>query len=268
MASGKKIGAVSSINFTYTRYEQEIPPAERKQYVLVEMAVYPDLLGTDGAGREFVDKLVADGLRIRMAPIGITGIAYLELDFNRRAAVLPITWEPANLYIPSARSTVLNFMDAAERIIARIATLDIEGVIGHIDQLAMTLNRKLEAVDVDKLGKDLSLVLAELRRTLAGIDRLTGSEEMKDVPADLAATLRRLREVAESPELRRTLAALDRSTQRVDRALDGREQDIADLLSNLRATSANLKALSETLRRDPAGTLLAAPPKPTDAYSR
>jgi len=81
---GVVIGAVSSINFTYTRYEQEIPPAERKQYVLVEMAVYPDLLGTDGAGREFVDKLVADGLRIRMAPIGITGIAYIELEMGKR----------------------------------------------------------------------------------------------------------------------------------------------------------------------------------------
>lgn len=266
---GVIIGAVSSINFTYTRYEQEKSPAERKQYVLVEMAVYPDLLGTAaGAGREFVDKLVADGLRFRMAPVGITGIAYMELDFNPLAPVLPIEWEPVNLYIPSTRSTVLNFMDSAERILGRLATLDLDSVVRNIDRLAVTLNRKADAVDTEKLSKDATAVLADLRRTLAGIDRVAGSEDMKGVPADLAAGVRKLRELVESPELKRTLVALDRSSQRVDKALDGREQDIADLIANLRATSANLRALTENLRRDPAGTLLAAPPKPTDAYAQ
>lgn len=266
---GVTIGAVSGINFTYTRYEQEKSPAERKQYVLVEMAVYPDLLGTAaGAGREFVDKLVADGLRFRMAPVGITGIAYMELDFNPHAPVLPIEWEPVNLYIPSTRSTVLNFMDSAERILGRLATLDLDSVVRNIDRLAVTLNRKVDAVDTEKLSKDATAVLADLRRTLAGIDRVTGSADMKGVPADLAAAVRKLRELVESPELKRTLVALDRSSQRVDKALDGREQDIADLIANLRATSANLRVLTENLRRDPAGTLLAAPPKPTDAYAQ
>ncbi len=269
---GVVIGAVSGINFTYTRYEQEKPAAERKQYVLVEMAVYPDLLGMKGAGvgagGDFVDKLVADGLRIRMAPIGITGIAYMELDFNPRAPVLPIAWTPDNLYIPSARSTVLNFVDAAERILARLATLDIESMLKHLDTLLVTVSKKVDTVDAERLQKDLTLALGDFRRTLAGVDRLTGSDEIKGLPAELSATVKRLREIAESPELRRTLAALDRSSQRVDKALDGREQDIADLIGNLRATSANLKALSDDLKRDPAGTLLAAPPKPTDAYDR
>lgn len=264
---GVVIGVVSSINFTYTRYELDVPPAERKQYVMVEMAVYPDLLGTSTASREFVNKLVADGLRIRMAPIGITGIAYMELDFSRNAPVLPITWEPDNLYIPSARSTVLSLFDTAESIMGRLATLDVAGIIQHLDELAVTLNRKVESVDTGKLAKDLEAVMKDLRKTLAGIDRITGSEELKPLPADLAATVHRLREIVDSPELKRTLASLDRSTQRVDRALDGHEQDIADTLANLRATTANLKALTENLRRDPAGTLLAAPPKPTDAYT-
>ena len=265
---GVVIGAVSSINFTYTRYEQDKPPAERKQYVLVEMAVYPDLLGTSSGGRDFVDKLVADGLRIRMAPIGITGIAYMELDFIRKAPLLPIGWEPDNLYIPSARSTVLGFVDAAEGLVSRLANLDIEGIIKNLDRLLVTINGKAEGINTEKLSKDMSGALGDLRRTLANVDRLTGSEDLKGVPADLAATIRRLREIAESPELKRTLAALDRSTQRVDKALDGREQDVSELIVNLRTTSANLKTLSDNLKRDPAGMLLAAPPKPTDAYAQ
>lgn len=263
---GVVIGAVSAIKFTYTRYEQDLPPAERKQYVMVEMAIFPDLLGTSTASRDFVNKLVADGLRIRMAPIGITGIVYLELDFSPQVAILPISWEPENLYIPSARSTVLGFVDTAESIMARIAALDVAGIIEHLDQLAVTLNRKVESVDTAKLSKDLSVVLEDFRKTLASVNRLVSSQELQSVPPDLAATVHRLREIVDGPELRRTLTNLDRSTQRVDRALDGHEQDIAESLANLRATTANLKAVSENLRRDPAGTLLAAPPKPSDAY--
>lgn len=263
---GVVIGAVSSINFTYTRYELDKSLSDRKQYVLVEMAVYPELLGTHGGDDDFVGKLVADGLRIRMAPIGITGIAYLELDFSPRAAVLPVRWQPANLYIPSVRSTVLNFVDAAERILGRLATLDLEGTVQRLDRLLQTLERKAGAIDTEALTREATAALNQLRGTLAKVDRLAGADAFKDLPADLAATVHRLREIAESPELRRTLAALDRSSQRMDQALDGREQDIAELIGNLRSASANLKHLSETLQRDPGAVLLAPAPPQSRVY--
>lgn len=265
---GVVIGAVRHIGFTYTRYEQDKPPAERKQYVLVEMAIYSDQLGDVGGGWEFVDRLVADGLRIRMAPIGITGIVYLELDFNRTNALLPINWRPQNLYIPSVRSTVLNFVESAERILAKLEPLDLNSTANKLDRLLETLNRKAEALDTDRLSKEITTSLAELRAVLHQVEQVAAGEDWKGLPADLAATLRNLRQLAESPELKRTLAALDRSTQRVDRALEGREEDISELISNLRAASTNLKTLSENLRHSPAAALLAQPPKPTDAYSR
>lgn len=265
---GVDIGAVRNISFTYTRYEQDKPPAERKQYVLVDMAIYPDQLGDVGGGREFVDQLVADGLRIRMVPIGITGIVYLELDFNRSNAVLPINWVPQNLYIPSTHSTVLNFVESFERILAKLEPLDLNNTANNLDRLLTTLNRKAEALDTEKLSKEIVTSLGELRVVLRHVEQLAAGEDWKGLPKDLAAAVRRLHEIADSPELKRTLAALDRSTQRVDRALEGREDDIAELISNLRAASTNLKTLSENLRHSPAGALLAQPPKPSDAYSR
>lgn len=265
---GVVIGAVRQIGFTYTKYEQDRLPAERRQYVLVEMAIYPDQLGDVGGGRQFVDQLVTDGLRIRMVPIGITGIVSLELDFNRNAQVLPINWVPQNLYIPAVHSTVLNFVESAERIMAKLEPLDLNSTANNLDRLLATLNRKAEALDTDKLSKEITTSLTELRAVLRHVEQLASGDDWKGLPADLAATVRRLREIADSPELKRTLTALDRSTQRVDRALDGREDDIAELISNLRAASANLKTLSENLRHSPASALLAQPPKPTDAYAK
>lgn len=264
---GVVIGTVSRITFTYTKYEQNKPPADRKQYVLVEMAIYPDLLGDVGGGRQFVDRLVADGLRIRMVPVGITGIVYLELDFNRNKPVLPISWVPRNLYIPSTRSTVLSFVEAAERLVAKLAPVDIERTARDIDTLLTTLNRKAEALDTEKLSREMGMALAELHRTLREVGQLAGREEWKSVPADLSAAATRLREIAESPELKGALSAIDRSAQRVDNVLAGRERDLSELIANLRAASANLRVLSDSLRHDPAGTLLRRPPKPTDAYA-
>ncbi|MBS1188638.1 MAG: hypothetical protein H6R10_430 [Rhodocyclaceae bacterium] len=263
---GVEIGAVSRISFTYTRYEQSKPPADRRQYVLVEMAVYPDLLGKVGADRQFVEQLVGEGLRIRMAPIGITGIVYLELDFVRNGNVLPINWTPENLYIPSTRSRVLNFVEAVEGFMDKLAPLDIDALVGKLDRLLTTLDRKAEGLNTEKLTKDVAAALRELQHAAGEVSRLAGRKEWQSVPADLSASARRLREIAEGPELQRTLEALERTSQGLDRALDGHDQDIAELIVNLRAASANLKALSESLKRDPAGTLLAKPPRPTDAY--
>ena len=50
---------------------------------------------------------VEKGLRVRLAPQGITGTSYLEIDYVDPAQpLLPIDWTPDNVYIPSAPSTV------------------------------------------------------------------------------------------------------------------------------------------------------------------
>lgn len=264
---GVEVGNVSRIGFTYTEYEQDKAPADRKQYVLVEMAVYPELVGEVGQGQQFVDKLVKEGLRIRMAPIGVTGIVYLEVDFTRNTAMLPITWQPKHLYIPSTRSTVLSFVDAAEHLIDKLAPVDLDRTVGNIDRLLTTLNRKADALDTAKLSGDMSAALVELHGTLREVKQMAGREEWKSVPGDLSVAARRLREIAEGPELKRILAALDRSAQRIDRVMEGGEEDLSELIVNLRSASTNLRSLSENLRRDPAGTLLSEPPKPSGIYA-
>ena len=99
--------------FTYVHYELDKPMAERKRYVLVEAQLEPRLVGGTRRQRHREPRVDARsksrrGLRVRLAPQGITGTSYLEVDYVDPAQnpVLPIDWVPDNIYIPSAPSTV------------------------------------------------------------------------------------------------------------------------------------------------------------------
>ena len=119
---GVTVGEVTRIGFTYNRYQLDRPMSDRARFVMVEAQIEPRLLGgRAGAGdltdRASVEAEVERGLRVRLAPQGITGTSFLEIDyFDPPPPVLPIDWTPDNLYIPSTRSTVTALLNAASEI--------------------------------------------------------------------------------------------------------------------------------------------------------
>ena len=139
---GVVVGEVTKIGFTYTKYQLDKPMAERLRYVMIEALLLPRLIGGRASGditrpetaRMEIDK----GLRVRLAPLGITGTNYLEIDYvdPKTNPELPISWEPDNLYIPSAQSTVTQFLGAASDILGRFQHLDLEGMLTNLNQLA------------------------------------------------------------------------------------------------------------------------------------
>src|SRR5437870_2941619 len=82
---GVDVGQVTRISFTYVKYEQDKPMGDRKRYVLVEAQIQPRLVGgraaNDIASAESTAIEVEKGLRIKLAPQGITGTSYLEVDY-------------------------------------------------------------------------------------------------------------------------------------------------------------------------------------------
>src|SRR5947209_15642011 len=74
---GVSVGEVTRIGFTYNKYELDKAMAERKRYVLVEATILGRLIGSRAGGDitrpEQVRMEIEKGLRIRLAPQGITG---------------------------------------------------------------------------------------------------------------------------------------------------------------------------------------------------
>lgn len=277
---GVTIGEVTRLGFTSVEYEADVPPVERKRYVMVEGRLRPDRFASTARESILSDDvfgpLVVAGLRVRMAAQGITGINYLELDFLDPVThpPLPITWTPQAVYIPSAPSIATQFLQYAENVLRRIDLLDIEGVIDGAATLLFTLERTVSALDTETWNRQMTEVTAQLGATMAeargllqAAEKLLGSPETLALPADARATLASLRGTLEDADIGELVTQIERVVVRLDRGLDINEQRLAATLANLQAAAATLRSLSEDARRNPAGTIFGAPP-PRSAIER
>ena len=286
---GVVIGEVTSISFTYVRYEQDKPMSQRKRYVMVEAQIEPRLVGgkvaNDIASPESTALEVARGLRVHLAPQGITGTNYLELDYvdTLPAPVLPIDWTPQNIYIPSTPSTVQTFVSAATEIIDRLHRLDIEGTVANLNKLLVTANDRIAGVDTTGLSRHAERTLTRLDTTLDGIasrkisDQAVGlitelrqtnaelrtfldSDALRKLPQDTSATLASVRALVGDPKLAQSVAHMERTLGRLDRIFGGGEADLGATFENLRQITDNLRDLTEDAKRYPSNLLFGAPP--------
>jgi ABC-type transporter Mla subunit MlaD len=290
---GVVVGEVTKISFTFAKYQQDLPMAQRARYVLVEGRLEPRLVGGRVAG-DLTDPVAAakeieKGLRMRLAPQGITGTSYLEIDYVDPAnnPVLAISWTPDNLYIPSTKSTVLAIVNAASNFLEQLQNVDVAELTTNVNTLLRTLNDRVGAVDAKGLNAQANRTLAQIERTMQGLEsrkisgevsallaelRATNGELKKvlanpswqKLPENAAAAAGRVNELVNDPKLTRTLSDLQRSMDRVNRILGGGEADLAATISNLRQITDNVRDLTEDTKRYPARVIFGAPPRPLE----
>jgi len=290
---GVAVGEVTKIGFTYNRYQQDKPMSQRARFVLVEAQIEPKLLGGRAATGDLTDensaKLeVEKGLRIRLAPLGITGTNFLELDYmDPPPPLLQFDWKPDNVYIPSGPSTVLTFVNAAQELFDRLHRWDIEGTLTNLNKLLVTTNTRIDAIDTKalsqrgervlakvestldsiaarKLSDEGVALLAELRASNAEFKKIVANPSLQKLPDDAGAAMARVKDLVTDPNLARALANLERTMTRLDRILGGGEADLASSIENLRQITDNLRDLTEETKRYPANLFFGAPPPPLE----
>jgi ABC-type transporter Mla subunit MlaD len=297
---GVVIGEVTRISFTYVKYEQDKPMNQRKRYVLVEAKLEPRLVGgraaNDIASPESSRVEVERGLRVHLAPQGITGTNYLELDYVDAlpAPVLPIDWVPDNIYIPSTPSTVSTFVNAASEIVDRLHRLDIETTIANLNKLLTTATDRVASLDTTgiskgvadisqradrtlgkiestldgiaakKLSDEAAGLIAELRQTNGELKTFLASPAFRKLPDDTSAALASVRQLVADPKLPQSIAHMERTLGRLDRIFGAGEADLTTTFDNLRQITDNLRDLTEDAKRYPSNLLFGAPPRPVE----
>ncbi len=290
---GVVIGEVTKISFTYVVYQQELPMTERARYVMVEAQLQPRLVGGRAAAGDMTSPdnarmEVEKGLRLRIAPQGITGTNYLEMDYiDPPPPVLPIEWTPQNVYIPSTPSTVTAFVNAAQEILTRLQHLDIDGTLVNLNTLMATTNDRIGAIDTKGLSQRADRTLAKLETTLDGIQAKKVSDEatallaelrqsnaelrktlanptLQKLPDDAQAAIASVKNLVSDPKLAKTVANMERIMGRFDRLFGSTDTDLATTIENLRQITDNLRDLTENTKRYPASVIFGAPPAPLE----
>jgi len=290
---GVTIGEVTRITFTYTKYQLDLPINQRERYVLVEAQLQPRLVGGRAAAGDMTDPEsgrmeVEKGLRLRLAPQGITGTSYLEMDYlDPPPPVLPISWTPTNLYIPSAPSTVTAIVNAAQDIMEKLHRVDIEGTVARIDKLLDTTNERVAGVDtkklsaqaektlgkfesaldqlqVKKLSDEANSLISEMRQSNAALKAQLENPAWAKIPDETSAAIASVRKLVSDPKLAKTVADLERITGRFDRLFGSSDADLATTFDNLRTITDNLRDLTEETKRYPASVIFGKPPAPLE----
>jgi phospholipid/cholesterol/gamma-HCH transport system substrate-binding protein/paraquat-inducible protein B len=194
---GVKLGSVSQISLVGEAYD--LPAQDRLRYgnhVLVRMELTPveQGIGMDERGRR-LQQAIDQGLRVRLASQGITGVAFIEADFfdPEKHPPMTVAWRPRGMYVPSAPSTFKAISTAAERIFERLENTDVESVVQNLDSLLVTLNDKVEVLDMKRVEREMLQLLAEVRGTNTRIQRTVEAGRY-----DIEAALENLRVAAEN----------------------------------------------------------------------
>jgi paraquat-inducible protein B len=275
---GVTIGRIGSIGFTYTEYEQDKPPQQRRQYVMVEGIIQPEQVsgGARALDPQIIQALVGHGLRVQMAAQGLTGTYYLELDYvdPKRNPPLPIDWAPEQLYIPSARSTVGQLVSGAEALMRKLDRANLDELVVNLNGMISHVTRTLQKLDTEKLSDNANGLVAELRQTNRQLQHLIADPGWAAIPGEIGQTLAAARGTLDAIDgeeitqtvvrLRQSLDGVDRAVARLDRALAAPESDLPVILDDLRHTTESLRTLSDELRRNPAALVFGQPPKPLE----
>jgi ABC-type transporter Mla subunit MlaD len=259
---GVPLGHVASILTSAATYEQSVPLDQRHRYIVVRVEVNTSAREAMQM-RQDVKALAAAGLRAQTQLAGITGDQYLALDFldPKKYPPLPFEWTPRFTYLPSAPSSTGEIISNLQTFLGSLNEADIK-TLGHsLNTLVTDLDTKLDEVPVTELAATLQHALIKADGTLTSVDQLLTDPALKQTIDNVAVISGHVRRITENGDLDRLLQQLDDASGRLDVLLQDNQYDVRGIVEDLRTTASNVRALSENLRRYPAGVLVGGPPE-------
>jgi ABC-type transporter Mla subunit MlaD len=283
---GVTVGSVEHIGFVRNEYIAELPEDALHHYghyIVVRLSikdVFPGM--SEEESKAMIARRIEEGLRVRLTAQGITGVVFLEADFldpNENPA-LQIAWKPKYLRIPSARSTVSVLSTALTKIAKDLEQAGVHKITADLDALLVAATKLVKDTDVERLTERAGEILGQLQGTIQEAHRLLQGPEMKTILSDASATTAGARRIATdllqaskqikvfSDELPGTIGRLEKSLRRIDTLLSNKNQDVDEILDNLRVVSENLREVTTNAKRYPSQVLLGEPPPRTGSGKR
>jgi phospholipid/cholesterol/gamma-HCH transport system substrate-binding protein len=257
---GVPLGVVSEIVDSAAAYERDVPLDKRRNYIVVRAKVTLSAVEAIQVRRD-APELVKLGLRAQTQFAGITGQQYLALDYLDPAKNPPLEfgWTPEYDYLPSVPNRASQILAKAQVFMASLSEVDAKALGQNINRLLVNLNAKIGELPVARLSADADEVLRSANATIVRAEPLVA--DLKQSVDNLAVITRSVRGVADRGDLERTIKHIDEGLERFNGLLGDNQYDVRVIVRDLRVTAENLRELSATVKRYPAGALIGGPPE-------
>jgi paraquat-inducible protein B len=263
---GVKIGTVQQISFVGDEYE--LDPTDKnylrhENYVLIKATFEPHDTDPDPEDEKeqkiHLAEMIAQGLRVRLASQGITGVAFLQADFldPEQNPLMKISWTPRTHYVPSAPSMFTRISVAVQKIIDKAEAIDIKGLTDSLEATLKDVSNELADLNMKKLNQELEELLATLNKR-AGPLLSDASETMGSVKKLVDDTKGPLTQsIGELPEM---VAQLKQTLRRFKHIVSSDEENITMSTENVREITGNLRDLTESARKYSSYLIFGDPP--------
>ena len=188
---------------------------------------------------------------------------HLALDFldPQKYGPLPFDWAPKYLYLPSAPSSAGETIAKAQSFLTSLNEADIRKLGQSLSTLLIDLDTKLREIPVADLATHMQAALSAANGTLSRMDRLLADPSLQQTVDNAAVISGRVRQMTDGGELDRLVRDFDDASARLNALVGDNQYDVRATVEDLRTTAGNLRALSESLKRYPAGVLVGGPPE-------
>ena len=236
---GVPVGEVKRIGFVYSEYgkrKDDLLTQAGARQILVVMALEPERFGLlgDQTADKVLRTLVQQGLRVKIASSGVTGLSFLELDYFAQPSDVvedyPLTWQPTNPFIPSTPSTMTNLKRAVDDVFVKLSAIDLRALGDEMLVTLYLLQNTLNKTDVAALSAEATKLLSELRETNRSVKKLLDAPEFAALPADLGATLESACRITTGIET--NILPLATSLRQIASRADGLLGNANDLIDN------------------------------------
>ena len=239
---GVAIGHVQSIRFPEAADFSASP--ETFKYIIVEMAINSAAVGNmnEQQLKPTIQRMVKDGLRARLDQSGLTGTAFVNLNYLDPVSH-PDTQPPFKtdaIYVPSAPGAFNQVVDGVTDIVSKLQQAHVDQVVSNVNTLILHLDDSVQKLRVADFRAKLDPTLDHLQTISARIDDLLKNGHFDQSAAHLRNTL------AQSDEL-----------------LASQSDNLRAILTDLRATAANARELSEEVKANPSRLIVNEPPPRT-----
>jgi ABC-type transporter Mla subunit MlaD len=218
---GVEIGNVSEITLASNAYEAVGFTSEDNRYVVVRVALKPNVFAeaSEDAIRSRLQTEIERGLRVQLALQGLTGSAYLEVNYHEPPPPIPrIGWTPSELYMPSAPSIVTRFTDSLDEVLRTLESADIEAIGENIARGMQSLADATSAARVEDIGRETVGLLREVRETNRRLAEVVEEMALPKLTAEAAGAVTGARDMIQGSavKLDRILAQFEESSMRMN----------------------------------------------------